>query len=39
VRLAPDAMPPAALGESARLGWDARLDGEPAGIASITITP
>jgi type VI secretion system protein ImpH len=39
VRLAPDAMPPASLGESARLGWDARLDGPPPDDAVITITP
>jgi type VI secretion system protein ImpH len=38
VRLAADAMPPASLGESARLGWDARLDGPPPDNASITIT-
>lgn len=38
VRLAPDAMPPASLGEGARLGWDARLDGPPPDDASILIS-
>lgn len=38
VRLSPDAMPPASLGEGARLGWDARLDGPPPDDATILIT-
>lgn len=38
VRLAPDAMPPASLGEGARLGWDARLDGPPPDDACILIS-
>lgn len=38
VRLSPDAMPPASLGEGARLGWDARLDGPPPDDASILIS-
>ncbi len=39
VRLDPDAMPPASLGQGARLGWDARLDGRPSDDAVILITP
>lgn len=39
VRLAADAMPPAALGAGARLGWDARLDGPTPDEAVIAITP
>ncbi|MBN8525141.1 MAG: type VI secretion system baseplate subunit TssG [Planctomycetes bacterium] len=38
VRLAPDALPPASLGEGARLGWDTRLEGPPPDDASILIT-
>jgi len=39
VRLAPDALPPAALGNGARMGWDARLDGAAPEDASITLSP
>jgi type VI secretion system protein ImpH len=38
VLLAPDAVPPAALGDGVRLGWDARLDGPEPIDAAITLT-
>lgn len=39
VRLAPDALPPARADGSARLGWDARLEGPAPDDAVILITP